>query len=333
MTLPRLSVLAAVAALLVGCGATVEPTAAGPSGSTSTAEVTNCGQKVDYPTPQRAVAYDVSGVEKMFALGLAPRMRGYVMNSLGDPSIAGSDYKDDYAEVERLGSGRISREVVVGAKADWVIAGWNGGFSEARGITPKLLEQVGVNSYVHTETCWAFPDGDKQQPAPLEALYTDLLNLGGIFGVQDRAKSLVEELRGRADKVRESAPPADERARVWVYDSGNDQPFTAGKHAAPTDVIDVAGGKNAFADLEKGWSTVGWESVVEADPEVIIVVDYADQPATEKINFLKALPQLANTPAVKENRFHVLSYGDMVSGPRNIRAAESIAGYLRSIGR
>ncbi|WP_424190192.1 ABC transporter substrate-binding protein [Actinokineospora sp. G85] len=333
MTLPRLCALAAAAALLVGCGATVEPAAAGPSGSTPSAEVANCGQVVDYPTPRRAVAYDVSGSEKMFALGLAPRMRGYVMNSVADPSIAGSDYKDDYAAVERLGSARISREIVIGAKADWVIAGWNGGFSEARGITPKLLEQVGVNSYMHTETCWDFPDGDKRRVTPLEALYTDLLNLGGIFGVRDKAESLVAELRGRADKVRESAPPVDERARVWVYDSGTDQPFTAGKHAAPTDIIDVAGGRNVFADLEKGWSAVGWEAVVKADPEAIVIVDYADQPAADKINFIKSSPRLANAPAVKENRFHVLSYGDMVSGPRNIRAAESLAGYLRSIGR
>jgi len=35
-----------------------------------------------------------------------------------------------------------------------VLAGWNSGFSEERGITPALLDKVGIASYLHTETCW-----------------------------------------------------------------------------------------------------------------------------------------------------------------------------------
>lgn len=324
--LRRAAPLVAALVMLTGCGAKVDEAA-----PAATVAVTNCGARQTYPTPQRPVAYDVSGAEKMFALGLAPRMRGYVMNSLGDPSIAGSPWKDDYTAVERLGTSRITRETLVAAKADWVIAGWNSGFSEERGITPKLLDQVGIRSYLHTETCWEYPDS-RAEVTPLEAMYTDLRNLGEIFGVSQRADQLVTELRGRIAAVRAAAPPG-RRANVFVYDSGTDQPFTAGKHAAPNDIIDAAGGRNIFADLEDGWGSVGWEPVVRAEPEVIVVVDYADRPAAEKIAFLKSLPQLSGTPAVRDNRFHVISYGDMVSGPRNAQAAESLAGYLRSVGR
>ncbi|MFC3455997.1 ABC transporter substrate-binding protein [Amycolatopsis speibonae] len=323
----RVIALFAAALLLSACGAKVEAGPAAPAQAT----VTNCGAQVSFPAPQRPVAYDVSGAEKMFALGLAGRMRGYVMNSLGDPSIAGSPWKDDYAKVERLGTSRVTREILVNAKADWVIAGWNSGFSEERGITPKLLEQVGIRSYLHTETCWEYPTA-KSEVTPLEALYTDLRNLGDIFGVRQRADELVSELKGRFDKVRAGAPKTPP-AKVFVYDSGTDQPYTAGKHAAPNDIIDAAGGTNVFRDLQDGWGSVGWEAVVKAEPEVIVVVDYADQPAKDKIAFIKAAPQLKNTPAVRDNRFHVVSYGDLVSGPRNAAGAESLAAYLRSIGR
>ncbi|MDT7728817.1 MAG: iron complex transport system substrate-binding protein [Actinomycetota bacterium] len=329
MTLRRIMVLAVAALLLTACGAEVEA----PQGNGGAiAKVTNCGAETSFPVPQRAVAYDVSGVEKMFALGLAGKMRGYVMNSLGDPSIAGSPWKDDYARVERLGTSRVTREILVDAKADWVIAGWNSGFSEERGITPVLLDKVGIRSYLHTETCWDYP-ASKADVTPLEALYTDLNNLGDIFGVQPRATDLVAELRSRVDAVRATAPQRAEPARVFVYDSGTDQPFTAGRHAAPQDIIAAAGGRNVFADFEDGWGAVGWEAVVKSEPEVIVVVDYADQPAQAKIDFLKSSAQLANSPAVKDNRFHVMSYGDLVSGPRNIQAAENLAGYLRSVGR
>lgn len=323
--------LLAASALLAGCGATVEP-AAGAGAPPAEVTVTNCGAQVTYPVPQRPVAYEVSGVEKMFALGLADRMRGYVLNSLADPSIATSPYKDDYAKVERLGTSRVTREIVVDARADWVIAGWNSGFSEERGITPKLLEQLGIRSYLHTETCWEYPES-KSDVAPLEALYADLRNLGDIFQVRPRADDLISGLQGRVEAVRAGAPKDKPPARVFVYDSGADQPYTAGRHAAPNDIIAVAGGVNVFADLEDGWGSVGWEAVVESRPEVIVVVDYAGQTAQEKIDFVKSSAALASSPAVRENRFHVLPYGDMVSGPRNVAAAEDLARYLRSIGR
>lgn len=328
----RATALLAAAVMLTACGAQVEAESQNGSGTPTEATITNCGEKVTYPVPQRPVAYDVSGSEKMFALGLADRMRGYVMNSLGDPSIAGSPWKEDYANVERLGTSRVTREILVNAKADWVIAGWNSGFSEERGITPKLLEQVGIRSYLHSETCWDFTAG-KTDMSPFEALYADLRNVGDIFGVRDRADDLVADLRSRFDKVAASVPDGQDPVRVFVYDSGTDQPYTAGKHAAPTEIIDVAGGVNVFADLEDGWGAVGWEAIVKAEPEVIVVVDYADQPAKDKIAFLKSVPQLASTPAVRDNQFHVISYGDMVSGPRNAQGAESLGAYLRSIGR
>ncbi|AXB48151.1 ABC transporter substrate-binding protein [Amycolatopsis albispora] len=326
----RLLVLLALLPLVTACGATVEPAPAGEQAATAT--VTNCGEQVTYPTPQRAVSYDISGTEKMFALGLADRMRGYVLNKVADPSIDGSAYKADYAKVPRLGTARITREIVVDAQADWVFAGWNSGFSEERGITPKLLEQLGIRSYLHTETCWDYGTA-KVAVSPLEALFTDLENLGKIFHVEARATELVGELRGRLDAVRQGAPAGAEPPRVFVYDSGTDQPFTAGKHAAPTDIIAAAGGRNVFGELADGWGSVGWEPVVQAQPEVIVVVDYGDQPAQAKIDFVKSFEGLKNSPAVRENRFHVMSIGELVSGPRNIAGAENLAGYLRSIGR
>ncbi|MDQ3403594.1 MAG: ABC transporter substrate-binding protein [Actinomycetota bacterium] len=316
----------AACALLSACGAQVASSGERPP----EVSIDNCGAQVTFPAPRRPVAYDVSGAEKMFALGLAGRMRGYVMNSLGDPAIEGSPWKADYRTVERLGTSRVTREILVEARADWVIAGWNSGFSEERGVTPTSLAQVGIRSYLHTETCWEYPSS-RADLRPVDALYADLSNLGRIFGVERRADELVAELRARFDAVKVGAPANP--ARVFVYDSGADQPFTAGRHAAPNDIIGFAGGRNVFGDLEDGWGSVGWESVVKAEPEVIVVVDYADQPAADKIAFLKSLPQLSSTPAVRDDKFHVVSYGDMVSGPRNAQGAESLAVYLRSIGR
>ncbi|PXY33169.1 iron transporter [Prauserella coralliicola] len=323
-----LSALLAAGLLATACGADVAPQAQqGPKPVT----IENCGERITYPRPERAVAYDMSSTEKMFALGLADRMRGMVMPSTADPAVERSPYLRDYRSVETLSTDVLSFETVVAAEADWVLAGWNSGFSEERGITPARLDEVGIRSYQHTESCFNYGDRPVKVP-PLEALYTDLRQIGQIFGVPDRAERLVADLEQRASTL-EGNRPEGEPARVFIYDSGTDQPFTSGGQGAPDVIVSLAGGHNIFGDLAERWTTVGWEPVVEAQPEVIAVVDYGDQPVQEKIAFLKSFPPLADSPAVRNNRFHVLDYGEAVSGPRNLDAAEKLAEYLRSIGR
>ncbi|MEY8042218.1 ABC transporter substrate-binding protein [Saccharopolyspora cebuensis] len=330
MTHRRAAVAAALTCCLLAtaCGATVAPrTDRGPEPVT----VDNCGQRITYPLPERAVAYDMSSTEKMFALGLADRMRGIVMPSTADPAVERSPYLDDYRSVETLSTDVLGLETVVAAGADWVLAGWNSGFSEDRGITPAKLAELGIKSFQHTESCFNYGANPVRVP-PLEALYTDLEQLGRIFHVEDRAAALVADLRQRAEALR-AARPAGEPARVFIYDSGTTEPFTSGRQASPDAIVSLAGGRNVMGHLDERWTTVGWEPVVAAQPEVITVVDYGDQPVEDKIAFLKSFPPLASTPAVRHDRFHVMDYGEAVSGPRNIDAAEDLAAYLRSIGR
>ncbi|MCP2167367.1 ABC transporter substrate-binding protein [Goodfellowiella coeruleoviolacea] len=314
--------------LLAGCGAEVAPRSAREPAPVT---IENCGERITYPPPTQAVAYDMSSTEKMFALGLADRMRGIVMPRTAAPAVERSPYLADYRSVETLSTDVLSFETVVAAKADWVLAGWNSGFSEARGITPKKLDSVGIRSYQHTESCFNYGDHPVRVP-PLEALYTDLRQLGEIFHVTDRADRLVNGLRERVSTL-ERNRPGGQPARVFLYDSGTDQPFTSGAQAAPNAIISLAGGRNVVENVDARWTAVGWESVVQAQPEVIVVVDYGDQPVQDKIAFLKSFPPLAATPAVRDDRFHVLDYGEAVSGPRNIDAAEKLAAYLRSLGR
>lgn len=66
-------------------------------------------------------------------------------------------------------------------------------------------------------------------------------------------------------------------------------------------------------------------------PEVVIILDYGDKPAKEKIDFLKKSPRTRELPAVKNDRFFVLNYNEGISGPRNVDGLEKFAGYLKEI--
>ncbi|WP_067608984.1 ABC transporter substrate-binding protein [Nocardiopsis listeri] len=315
--------VAAATVLLAGCGAQVdEPSQA----ALDTTTVKRCGEDVEYRTPERVVAYEAGSADKLFALGLVDHVHGYVMPP-ANPPVEESPWADEYASVEFLSDDLLNRELVVDAEADMVVAGWNSGFSDERGITPEILDGLGVQSFMHTESCFNYP-GHPERVTPFEGLYTDLERMGEIFGVSERAEELVADHRSRVETVVEQAPGGDP-VPVFLYDSGTDQPFTAGNQVPPNDIISHAGGENIFGDLEERWTQVGWESVVEAEPEVIIILDYGDQPAEDKIDFLTSSPTMAEVPAVVEENFFVLDYNEGISGPRNIDGLEKFAEYLR----
>lgn len=146
-----LTIPIAVLLALTGCGAHVRDSA--DSGQTRV-KVRRCGQTVTYTRPERVIAYEAGSADKMFALGLEKKMLGYVMAPT-NPDPATSPYAAKYAASRLLSSDLLNKEVVVQNKADLVIAGWNSGFSEKRGITTAILDNLGIQSFMHTESCFA----------------------------------------------------------------------------------------------------------------------------------------------------------------------------------
>lgn len=315
--------LTAGALTLAACGAEVEQ-----SGETRTVTVNRCGEPVEYTTPQRAVVYEGGSADKLFALGLTDQVHGYVMPP-ANPPVEESPWAPEYAAVEFLSDDLLNRELVVDAEADFVVAGWNSGFSDQRGITPEILDGLGIQSFMHAESCFNYP-GHPERVTPFEGLYLDLERLGQIFGVQERAAEVVAGFRERVEAVRAAVPDSDP-VPVFLYDSGTDQPFTAGSQVPPNEIIEFAGGRNVFADLDARWTQVSWEAVVQAAPEVIIILDYGDQPAEDKIEFLRTSPVTRNLPAVVADQFYVLNYNEGISGPRNVDGLEGFAEYLRTL--
>lgn len=86
-----------------------------------------------------------------------------------------------------------------------------------------------------------------------------------------------------------------------------------------------------MGDLGDSWTTVGWESVVARDPEVIVINNYGETGADAKRQFLRSYPPLANVSAVRNDRIFVLDYVDLVESPRNPSAISRLAAYLRTV--
>ena len=156
-------------------------------------------------------------------------------------------------------------------------------------------------------------------------MYADILNLGTIFGVEGRAETLVAGYKSELNDFNTKLESIEEGLRVFVYDSGDDAPFTAGRYAMPTALIEAAGGKNIMDDFNKSWGTVTWEEVVERDPQVVVIINYGDVTAEQKRNFMMSNPAFKNISAVENDRFVTLEYVEATPGPRNIKAVKKLA--------
>lgn len=282
--------------------------------------VESCNRTVTFDAPpERAISNDVNLTEMMLVLGLADRMVGYT--GISGWKTLDEEMRAGVEQLPELSAKYPSKEVIVGADADFFFAGWNYGMKVGGEVTPETLEPFGVKVYELTESCAHIMDKAK---ASIDDMYVDLINLGQIFGVKDKASALVDGYKADLAAFTYELQP-DEPVKVFVYDSGEDAPFTAGLLAMPTALIEAAGGANIMNEFEKSWGTVTWEEVVEKNPEVIIIVNYGEVTAAQKREFMISNPAFAEIDAVKNDRFVTLEYVEATPGPRNIQAIKTLA--------
>ena len=285
--------------------------------------VKSCDREVTFDAaPSRAISNDVNLTEMMLVLGLTDRMVGYT--GISGWKTLDEEIRAGVAELPELSAKYPTKEVLAGAEPDFFFAGWNYGMKVGGEVTPETLEPLGIQTYELTESCIHI--GPKAKSS-MDDMYNDILNLGTIFGVEAKAEELVAGWKARLAEVTARVDRSTP-LRVFVYDSGEEAPFTAGTYAMPTALIEAAGGTNIMNDLEKSWAEIGWEPVVERNPEVIVIVNYGDVTADQKIAFMKDNAAFANIDAIKNDRFVVLEYVEATPGPRNIKAVEKlVAGF------
>ena len=290
----------------------------------SKVSVDSCNRTVTFDSPpQRAISNDVNLTEMMLVLGLSDKMVGYT--GISGWKTLDEEMRLGVKQLPELSPKYPTKEVLVGADADFFFAGWNYGMKVGGEVTPETLKPFGINVYELTESCIHIMTKKK---VSMDDMYNDLLNLGLIFQIENRAKKLVDAYRSDLKKFTQKLESIPTK-KVFVYDSGEDTPFTAGRYAMPTALIEAAGGINIMDDFQKSWGTVTWEEVIDRNPEVVVIVNYGKVTAEQKRKFMMSNPAFANIDAVKNDRFVTLEYVEATPGPRNIKAIKKLAKAFR----
>ncbi|MFD7030760.1 ABC transporter substrate-binding protein [Streptomyces sp. NPDC059917] len=310
---------------LVACGAAEEgatgdgaarPTS-GAAGAGFPYTVTNCGVTTTYrEPPRRAVAMNQHATEVLLALGLGDRMAGTAY--LDDAVLPA--YRPAYDKIKVLAKEYPSKELLLGANPDFVYGGYSSAFDKSQGRDRETLGKSGINTRLSVEYC-------TQGPVRFEQLKTEITEVARTFGVPDRGARLIEDEQRRIDAV--AARVKDKpRPNVFVYDSGETAAFTSGGNGIGNEIVSLAGGTNAFADLKDTFGDVSWEKVIERKPDTVLIYDYGGTGVEAKKQRLLNDPALAQVPAIRDRRFVVLPLSSAVLGVRVADAVESLAGQL-----
>ncbi|WP_336317826.1 ABC transporter substrate-binding protein [Streptomyces lavendofoliae] len=313
--------LALSTAVLAGCAAGSGPAGrpeAAPAASPAKGfpvTVDNCGTSTTYrKPPARAVTIHQHPAELMLSLGLKDRMAG---TAFPDSAVL-PRLRADYASLPLLAKKEPSFETVLDAEPDFVYGGYASAFAENEGRSRTAFADAGIDTYLNREYC-----GKKR--VSMRDAYDEIRTIGAIFGVPERAERLVADLRGRVERAGAAVRGAP-AVSVFVYDSGDKAPFTAGGRSLGTEIIRLAGGRNVFADLDDVFGEASWEQVVARKPEVVAIYDYAGAGSVEqKKRFLLSQPALADVPAIRNKRFVVLPLTATLIGVRPPYAVEDLA--------
>lgn len=315
----RLALLAAVAAagiMIAGCGGEKAP-ASSASGISWTETIDGKTQDMKVTSvPKHAVSMSQATTEMLLTLGVENDMAGtaFKEEDIYEPLQAA------YDKVPVLSEKWPSYEQLMAVKPDFV-TGWEVPFTK-RGIPAEKIESQGIPIFI--------PDSMQSTKADLDMNFNDMLTYGKIFGVEDKAEAWVADQKKKLSETQEKLKGLPE-VKVFVFDSEDGDPFTVFE-GYTTNVLKLVGAKNVMSGqgVDKTWAKTSWESVVKADPEYIIIVDYGNSIRNtddfdKKVESIKNNPALQDVTAVKENHFVRVKLSEITPGVRTVDALTRIA--------
>lgn len=288
-------------------------------------EIENFDKKTVYEkAPERVIAMDYNAASTLVALGqkdkiIASREAGLL--GLDDVS---EKYREDIKKIEipegYLKSPLPPLEVTLSLKPDFIL------MDSFYFNVPNIFGEY--KDYKDNDINILVTAGSLDKKPELNDMYVDIKNLGKIFDVEDEAEKLCKEISNRFNTIK-SKVNSSKKYKVMGFDSGDDKPIIAAGNSLENLLIEEAGSKNVFSDINKQFAMVGWENVIEKNPDYIILHETPeDKGAKNLINILKNNKELSNVNAVKNEKFIVVPLRYMFSGIYTVDAFELIVDRL-----
>ncbi|MGV3491878.1 MAG: putative F420-0 ABC transporter substrate-binding protein [Devosia sp.] len=280
----------------------------------------NCGVEVTFAkAPERAVTIKSTATELLLSLGLAEKIVGVGFQDGPLPeSLATAG-----ANLNVLSDKLPSQEVVLETEPDFIYGGWESNFAADGAGERPTLATLGVATYVAPAACRTI----KPPQLTFDALFAEIAEMGAIFDAEPAAQTLIAEQQAALATL---APDTRDLTAVW-YSSGTKAPYVGAGSNAPAMIMEALGLTNIFTDVDEGWFAASWEAVVDANPDVIVLVDSAWNSADQKKKLLAENPITSKLDAVVGQRYLIIPFPASEAGVRNVPATLDMAAQLEAL--
>ena len=264
------------------------------------------GKEFQFEQPvQRIVSLAPSNTEILFAVGASGQVVG---------RDAFSDFPSEAANVADIGGGfgALDTETSLASTPDLVLAA---------DLTPaeqiQALEDLGLNVFV------------LGNPTDLPGMYENLRTVAVMTGHVEETETLIASLEERVTVVEEKLAGITERPLVLYELDGTDPnaPWVPGPGTFVDTLLTMAGGNSMSATLDGDWVQVSLETIIEMDPEIILLGDALWGGVTPEM--VAARGGWEALTAVQEEKVYPFD-DNLVSrpGPRMVDGLEALAKFL-----
>ena len=182
--------------------------------------------------------------ELLFSLGVGDRI---------EATVDFSDYPEAALNIPRLGNAfSVSVEAVIEQSPDLIVAWMTGGNHR----TFEQLRALGYPVFVN-------------EASSLVGIAVAVQQLGILVGKPDRGLELAESFRVDLERLRQSS--SGEGSPKVFFQISDAQLYTVNSQHLIGQAIEVCGAENIFSDVEFFVPMVSYESVVERNPDVLVV--------------------------------------------------------------
>ncbi len=253
--------------------------------------------------PKQIISLAPSLTQTVFALGAEDRLVGRTRFCLWPPEAVA---------IKNIGGPAVPEiESIMALKPDLILATTLTPIEvvrqiEALGMLIAIFKQEGV-----------------------EGTFSDMQVIGRLTGTAAQADAAIHKLEKRRRDLAEKVDATGMRPRTLLL-YGVDGLYSAKVGTFPSDMIELAGGDNVVKTTASDWPQLSMESIIEWNPEVILVtlrISGEENKLADKIKAdWKEDTRWTTVSAVINQRIYILDDTLMsVPGPLMIETAETIA--------
>lgn len=265
-------------------------------------------RQVFYSPPKRVAAVWQNSIETLLALGVGDR----IIAGMGVPGgkYIREEYRADYEAIPYKSLENLDTETIMMMRPDF-IAGWSSTFTDKVLRSTEFWNERGVHTYISQNSDPA------NRNRTIENEYADILNLGKIFDREEKAESLVKEMKDEISRAAGQATLTGKHPRGLIIEFMGSDISVYGEETLAGDILRRMNGEL----LASGQQQISKEQIIEMDPDAIFVIliegDY-DYPK-QKLDMLYHEQALRDVRCIREKRVYPLPlYSVYSSGIRTL---------------